>query len=136
MRRLGVACASLLLAGCTGDVMQGPNPGPTLVVEVTNRSDHDVAVGYAYEAFGTSGTGEALSSACRREALRFEPISGQYEILVDGENVTDGMVATRPGGFFIVTLTIHENGGVEVAGPAERDQAPETNVTIPSCGEG
>jgi hypothetical protein len=115
--------------------MQGPNPGPTLVVDVANRSDRDVAVGYEYEAFGTSGLGEALSTACRREALQFEPISGQYKIFVDGDAVTNGMVATLPGEFLVLTLRIHENGGIEVAEPVTRAQAPETNVTIASCEE-
>jgi hypothetical protein len=132
---------ALLLAACgLREVVPPEGPlGPTLVVEVTNRSDHDVAVGYSFESPGTSGEGQALSSSCRREALRFGPMGGQYVISVDEKRITTGDLSDRldPNGFLVLRVWIHENGGVEVGGSLDSlEQAPQTDFALNGCGAG
>ena len=130
MFRCAAAAMAVLLAACAP-------VGPTLVVEVTNRSDHDVVVGYSFESFARNGTGEALSTSCRREALWFDPIGGHYVISVDGKRITTGALSDQldPAGFLVLRVWIHENGGVEVGGTLDSlEQAPQTNFALNACG--
>jgi hypothetical protein len=137
VHRVAAAVMAALLTAC-GELQVPELSGPTLVVEVTNRSDRDVAVGYTFATTVISGSGETSSSACRREALRFGMVAGQYVITVDGKRVTTGGIGAElpeDSEFLVIRLKIHENGGVEVTGPGLLPQAPVTNAEIVSCGE-
>ena len=67
MRRSAVAALPVMLAACAlGGRVEAPElAGPTLVLEVTNGSDGDVAVGYEFEA---PGTWQHRRGSCRRPA--------------------------------------------------------------------
>ena len=139
MLRAAVAGMAALLAACgPGGELQAPElSGPALVIEVRNRSDRDVVVGYAFATDILSGGGELRSAACRREALRFGIVAGRYEVLVDGKRVTGGAVGPdlpENCDFLVMRLEIHPNGGVEVFVPDLKAQAPETSMAIPRCG--
>jgi hypothetical protein len=137
VHRVAAAVMAVLITAC-GELQVPELSGPTLVVEVTNRSDRDVAVGYTFATTVISASGEASSRACRREALRFGMVAGQYVITVDGKRVTTGAIGPKlpeDSEFLVIRLRIHENGGVEVNGPDVLPQAPVTNAAIVSCGE-
>jgi hypothetical protein len=129
-----------LLAACGpgGDLEAPELSGPVLVVEVTNRSERDVLVGYAFASNILNGSGELRSPACRREALRLGMVAGQYEVRVDGKRVTGGDIGPdlpENRDFLVMRLEIHPNGGAEIFVPDLKEQAPQTSVAISRCGD-
>ena len=136
MRRLTVAASSLIVAGCvTGQTIQPPQ-GPTLVIDVTNASDREVVVASEFDSPGSSGNGESLAAACRREATPVFPVTGDYRVSVDGEAVVDGVVqaADGTGRFLVIRVFIGPDGVVEAAAPVILALAPDVSAAIPGCG--
>ena len=137
MRRVVVAALPVVLAACAfGGRVEAPAPGgPTLVLDITNRTADDVAVGYEFEAPGTGGTGEVLATACRRDATPLSTIVGTYHVTVNGKTVWEDAVA--PGaaaeGFLVIRVRIGPDGEVEVAPPVILAAQPRLGVAIPDC---
>jgi hypothetical protein len=136
MRRLTVAASSLILAGCvTGQTTQPQ--GPTLVIDVTNASDREVVVASEFDSPGSSGNGESLAAACRREATPVFPVTGDYRVSVDGEAVADGVVQASDGTgrFLVIRVFVGPDGDVEAAAPVILASAPDVSSAIPGCGQ-
>ena len=138
MRRIVVAALPTLLAACAlGGRVEAPELfGPTLVLEVTNASDGDVAVGYEFESPGTGGTGETLAAACRREAVPLSSVVGTYHVTVDGKTVWEDAVPLHAdaGSFLVIRVRIGPDGEAEVAPPVILAAQPNLSVAIPGCG--
>ena len=138
MRRAVVAALPVLLAACVfGGRVEAPAPaGPTLVLDVTNRTADDVAVGYEFEAPGTGGTGEALATACRRDATPLSTVVGSYHVTVDGKTVWEDAVppGAGPDRFLVIGVRIGSDGEVEVAPPVILAAQPNRGIAIPDCG--
>lgn len=138
MRRSAVAALPLMLAACVlGTRVEAPElSGPTLVLEVANSSDGDVAVGYEFESPGTSGTGETLAAACRREAVPLSSVIGTYDVTVEGKKVWEDAVPLHAdaGSFLVIRVRIGPDGEVEVAPPVILAAQPNLSVAIPGCG--
>jgi hypothetical protein len=138
MRRSAVAALPLMLAACVlGGRVEAPElSGPTLVLDVTNGSDSDLAVGYEFESPGTSGTGETLATACRREATPLSSVIGTYHVTVDGKTVSEDRVPLHAdaGSFLVIRVRIGPDGEVEVAPPIILAAQPNLSVAIPGCG--
>jgi hypothetical protein len=138
MRRSAVAALPLMLAACVlGGRVEAPElSGPTLVLDVTNGSDSDLAVGYEFESPGTSGTGETLATACRREAIPLSSVIGTYHVTVDGKTVSEDGVPLHAdaGSFLVIRVRIGPDGEVEVAPPIILAAQPNLSVAIPGCG--
>ena len=138
MRRLAVGAVSVLLAGCapTGPVVAPDLSGPMLVVDLMNASADEAVLGWEFEAEGTSGGGESLVAACRRESMPLSSISGDYQIIVDGKTVFEDAVPPRASSetFLVVGVHIGPDGEVEVAAPGVALRAPEVSAALPGCG--
>jgi hypothetical protein len=138
MRRAFVAALPVVLAACAfGGRVEAPVPaGPTLVLDVTNRTADDVAVGYEFEAPGTGGTGEAIATACRRDATMLSSVVGTYHVTVDGKTVWEDAVPPGAGRerFLVIRVQIGSDGEVEVAPPVILAAQPNVGVAIPDCG--
>ena len=138
MRRIVVAALPMLLAACAlGGRVEAPElSGPTLVLEVTNASDVDVAVGYEFESPGTGGTGETLAAACRREAVPMSSVVGTYHVTVDGKTVWEDAVPLHAdaGSFLVIRVRIGPDGEAEVAPPVILAAQPNFSVAIRGCG--
>ncbi len=138
MRRSAVAALPLMLAACAlGGRVEAPElSGPTLVVEVTNGSGGDVAIGYEFESAGTAGTGEALAEACRREAVPLSSVVGTYQVTVDGKTVWEDAVPLHADAesFLVIRVRIGPDGDAEVTPPVILAAQPNLSVAIPGCG--
>jgi hypothetical protein len=139
MRRSAIAALPVMLTACAlGGRVEAPPQlfGPTLVLDVTNGSDGDVAVGYEFESPGTGGTGEALAEACRREAVPLSSIVGTYHVTVDGKTVWEDAVPLHAdaGSFLVIRVRIGPDGEAEVAPPVILAAQPNLSVAIPGCG--
>jgi hypothetical protein len=128
-RIVGLGAAATLLAGCAiagerFEVVEPAEPappvpgavGPALVLDVTNASDADVAVGYEFADGASTGNGEGVAASCERSVTPYGPIGGAYEILVDGATVHEGRVPDAPATVLIVTIVIDAEGEVSVTG--------------------
>jgi hypothetical protein len=137
MRRLTVAASSLILAGCVTAQTTQPPQGPTLVIDVTNASDREVVVATEFDSPGSSGNGESLAAACRREATPVFPVTGDYRVSVDGEAVADGVVQASDGTgrFLVIRVFVGPDGDVEAAAPVILASAPDVSSAIPGCGQ-
>ena len=138
MRRAVVAALPVVLAACAfGGRVEAPAPaGPTLVLDITNRSADDVAVGFEFESPGTGGTGEVLATACRRDATPLSTIVGTYHVTVDGKTVWEDAVppGAGPDRFLVIGVRIGSDGEVEVAPPVILAAQPNRGIAIPDCG--
>jgi hypothetical protein len=137
MRRLAVAALPVVLVACVVDGQRMPEPGgPTLVMDITNASADEVAVGYEFDAPNMSGTGETLAMPCRREAMPIGTISGTYRIKVAGDTVLEQSVppAAGPDAFLVVRIGIDPDGEVEVAAPVVVLEPPNASAALPGCG--
>ena len=111
--------------------------GPELVIDVVNRSDRELVIGYEFETPNASGGGEGTMPPCERMEMLFGSVAGDYEILLDRERVLEGAVpdAMPDDGFLIVRLTIDADGDVDVIGPRWTRIPPELrNQALPECG--
>lgn len=137
MRRLSVAVGSLLLAGCMpAPAAPAPVAGPTLVIDVTNGSSEEVILGFEWESVGAGGSGETFVAPCRREAAPFSTVSGEYRVLVDGEEVAGGSVPDEAGAdaFFVIRVRVGPDGEAEAAPPVVvLREPPYVSAAIP-CG--
>jgi hypothetical protein len=128
-RAVGLVMAATVLAGCTisGDSFEVVEPaepappapgavGPALVLDVTNASDGDVAVGYEFVDEGSTGNGEGIAAPCERSVTAYGPIGGTYTILVDGGPIHEGRVPEVLAPVLIVTLVIDREGEASVTG--------------------
>ena len=124
-----------ILAGCFGGELVVPEPtGPTVVVEVANHSEHEVAVDYEFTSPGLSAVGATLVSACWLESIA-SLSGGEYRIDVDGNTVVEDSV---PGGigdnqFFVIRLRIDPRGEIEAAPPLVMATQPNVSAAIPGC---
>lgn len=147
MRRGAGAIASLalVLVACMPVVAPAPpgaEPGepigPELVIDVVNRSNREVRIGYEFEAPNSAGGGEGLMPPCERMMSPFGGVGGRFEILVDGDVVmAEVMPPGMPAdGFVLVRVTIEPDGEVEVAPqPAWMRLPPDlVNQRLPDCG--
>ena len=136
MRLLAIGLMSALLAGCmSGRSGPAPAPGPMLVLEVTNQSSGQPVVSYEFTDVEMSGSGETSVVPCRREAVPISTISGDYRVLVDGEEVAEGRVpaGAGPEDVFVIRIRIAPGGEVEAAPPVVLSQPPIDSAAIP-CG--
>ena len=125
-----------ILAGCFGGelVVAPAATGPTVVVEVANHSQHEVAVDYEFTSAGSSSVGAILVSACWLESIASSS-GGEYRIGVDGNTVVEDNV---PGGieddqFFVIRLRIDPRGEIEAAPPLVMATQPNVSAAIPGC---
>ncbi|MEO7295689.1 MAG: hypothetical protein ABIZ57_06070 [Candidatus Limnocylindria bacterium] len=111
--------------------------GPQLAIQVTNGADQEVAIGYSFEAFQSSGGGEGSVGACEQATIPFGSVGGTFTILVDGESLFEHAVAagTPADAWMVVRVTIGSDGDAEVTGTnlAARMPDPVTRP-IPNCG--
>ena len=107
-------------------------------MDVVNRSDREVTIGYEFEAPSSAGGGEGLMPPCERMMSVFGSVAGRFEILVDGEVVlAEEMPPGMPhDGFVVIRVTIEPDGEVEVAAqPAWMRRPPDLPVQrLPDCG--
>ena len=107
------------------------------MLDVTNRSDSDVAVGYEFESPGNGGSGGALATACRRDAAPYSTIFGSYRITVAGKTGPGGAPSRANAGsdrFLVIRVRVGPDGEVEVAPPVILAAQPNLSVAIPGCG--
>lgn len=106
-----------------------------LVVDVANASAAEATLDYEFESEGTSGAGEGLLAACRRETLQLSSIGGSYRMRVDGATVSEGVVPASAGGgeFLVIRLLIGPDGEAEAAAPVVLAAPPNASTAIPGC---
>jgi hypothetical protein len=133
-----------LVAGCmpvtigpAGPGVPPPQVGPTLVLQVTNRSPAMLTVGYEFEGGNVSGGGEGSIEPCQSIAMPFGDVAGHYRVLVNGETVGEG--DTPPGFgrfvFLIVDVSIDADGNVETRPHRiSRVEPPMMPRPIADCG--
>lgn len=138
---LGLAAGCMPVAvGPGGPDPAGPPPpqiGPTLVLQLTNRSENALAVGYAFEGNNASGGGEGSIEPCQAVAMGFGEVAGHYRVLVGGEAVGEGDVPPGFGRFvfLIVDVSIDADGTVETRPHRiSRVQPPMMPRAVARCG--
>lgn len=141
MRSLGAWLAiAVVLPACMPVVAplgDGGQEGPSLAIQVTNGADQEVAIGYSFEAFQSSGGGEGSVGACEQAMIPFGTVGGSFTILVDGESVFEHAVAagTPVDAWMVVRVTIGPDGEAEVTGTNVAARMPDpVTRPIPNCG--
>jgi hypothetical protein len=134
---LAATFATAFLAGCLP--VAGPQvtpapmqPGPTLVLAVTNLSGEDRTV--EYESMAEAGSSGGLSEvSCGHTVLQFGTVLGTYQLMVDGEEVAEARVppGADPSAYIVFELVIGEDGTTQVAGPVMARRAPQVGPTEP-----
>jgi hypothetical protein len=138
--RLLAGTALVALTGCFPTVVtvdpEQPT-GPTLVVDITNRSDAERTLGYEFNAGNTSGGGEGTLLACERTVMPFGAIGGRYTVVVDGQPVTEGTLPPNlpADRFVVVRVTIAADGTATAAEPIlVAREPPLESERIADCG--
>lgn len=133
--------STLVLVGCMvgGPAVDGPPPrvGPTLVLQVTNRSATRIEVGYRFGVEASSGEGAGAVGGCERVHLLFGDVAGTVEVLVDGEVIDEAVVqaGVRTGTYIVLLVDIAVDGTPDVTGRRLVAEAPELQqLAIPGCG--
>lgn len=127
------ACMPQAVPAVPGGLQQ--MDGPTLTLEVTNRTDETHLVEYEYEGVGMAGGGGG-EVPCGRSVITFGQVSGSYAVTVDGEQVAAGEV---PRGvdrrlFIVFRITIDE-GETTALGPAVVADPPREAAALgEECG--
>ena len=125
--RLALVVLVVVLAACQTVVVteeevapQPPQPpppviGPTLVLEVANRSSRVVTIGYDFESDRAAGSGEGSAGACEWSAMPYGEVGGDYRLLVDGVPVHEGNVprGLPAGAFYVLGIRIGPDGELE-----------------------
>jgi len=141
MRRATItAVVGLLLAGCWPvGVERGPagRIGPTLLVEVTNRSARELPASYEFTAAASMGGGESLVASCERLTQVWGDVAGTFAISIDGKPVLDAEVApgTPLEGYLVVRIEVGPDGEASVIGaPRWTRLAPDPGAQPVPCG--
>ena len=140
MRVAIAAIAVLLLAGCWPvGVERGPagRIGPTLVVEVTNRSARELPASYEFSASASSGGGEGLVNSCEHLSQVWGDVAGTFTISIDGKPVLDAEVApgTPLEGYLVVRIEVDPDGEAQAIGPPRwTRQPPDPDAQRVPCG--
>ena len=119
MRAVAIV-ATAILAACMPQVVtepELPQGGPTLVLDVTNRTGESRHVEVAYEAERESGV-RGGEFPCGRSQVEFGAVSGSYAIRVDGKEVASGRVpdGLAPAAHVVFRIQIDDDG-TDVIGP-------------------
>ncbi len=140
---LGLAAGCLPVAvGPGGPVPAGPQQpapqiGPTIILQVTNRSSNALTMGYEFEGHNASGAGEGPIEACQALAMPFGEVSGHYRILVEGEAVREGDAPPGFGRFVFLIVDISIDPGGEVVARPHRISRVEPRMMprpVADCG--
>jgi hypothetical protein len=139
-RRLAPGAALLALTACmpAGVTVDPGQPiGPTLVIDITNRSDAERTIGYEFDMGSMSGGGEGTLLACERSVMPFGEIGSNFTILVDSEPVIEETLppGIPPDRFVVVKVTVAEDGTATAAAPVLAARMPPVqSAPIPGCG--
>ncbi len=128
--------ALAVLAGCVplGGPQVAPapmQPGPIVVLAVTNRSPESRVVEFEHEAEGSSGGGGG-EVPCGRMVMELGAVTGTYRLSVDGDEIASGRVPPGAGAtsYLVFEVVIDEDGISRVAGPAIAQRAPQVEPTV------
>lgn len=129
---------ALALIGC-GGWFPTSAVGPTIVIDVSNASGSEVAVGYALVEDGAGAAEDTVAVLpCQRGAFRFGPVADGYRVILDGRIRYQGRVPASAGAEddLVITVDVEPNGQATIIGLPEVVSADEplTPVeAIPGC---
>lgn len=129
---------ALVIGGC-GGWSPAPLAGPTIVLDVSNASGSEVAVGYGLVDEGSEGAVDTVAVLpCQRGSFAFGDVNDGYRVFVDGEIRYQGRVPASAGteDSLVITIDVEPNGQATIIGLPQVLAADEplTPVeAIPGC---
>ena len=115
-----------------------PRIGPTLVLDISNKSSADIAVGHEFDAGNAGGGSEGSVEACTRIRGQYGEVAEAYKVHVAGEAVYEGRVpAEAPrDAFIVVRIEVAADERPTVIGIPDwtRIGPPSINAPIEGCG--